>query len=218
MSHGRLSTSTLALAALLAACSPDATSPPGPTAQGARSAGDSPTAAPGQLPGSSANATAALAEGNYTFFIPKEYNGGIFGIDIDNEVKFLARRTAGGEISGHFSYVQSAGGQDFIFSGTVTCFLVYDTPVLQNFPEIPAGTANRAKWGGVIEESNDPTLPPGGFIWFQSIDNLGTRHPDLSTLSGFGNEAANEAFCNSPNPPNPNFGPHVLTRGNINVN
>ena len=43
--------------------------------------------------------------------------------------------------------------------------------------------------------------------WFQGFD-LGKRKkdpPDRSSLLGFGDEAANEAFCNSPNLPR--FGP-----------
>lgn len=213
MSSGRVFAGSLLLAALIAACSPDSIAPAAASGRGANADGDSPTATLPQR--SPATATAFLAVGNYRFFIPADFNGGIFGIDIDNDVRFLARRTAGGEVSGHFTYTQSAGGEDFIFSGRVTCLVVYDTPVLQNFPEIPAATGNRAKWGGLIEESNDPTLPAGGYIWFQSINNQGTGHPDLSTLSGFGNEAANLAFCNSPNVPNPNFGPHALGIGNI---
>jgi hypothetical protein len=207
-------TSILLLATALSACSTDSVTRPGVIRGGALQDRDTP--APSSSPTrTSSSATEALATGNYQFFIPAEYNGGIFGIDIDNDVEFLARRTAGGEVSGHFRYVQSAGGEDFIFSGTVTCLVVYDTPVLQNFPDIPAGTGNRAKWGGIIEESNDVTLPAGGYIWFSSIDNHDSGAGDLSTLSGFGDAAANEAFCNSPNPPNPNFGPHLLTRGNI---
>lgn len=153
------------------------------------------------------------AEGSYGFFIPADFNGGIFGVDIDNTVVFSAHRAGNGNIRGHFHYTQSAQGQDFIFSGDVTCLQVYDTPVLQRFPTIPAMAANRAKWGGVITQSNDVTQPPGRFIWFQSIDN--GAFPDVSTLSGFGTEAANEAFCASPNVPNPNFGPHAVNQGNI---
>jgi hypothetical protein len=160
----------------------------------------------------------AVANGSYHFTIPADFNGGIFGIEIDNDVSFTVRRSADGAVEGRFRYVQSAEGEDFIFSGSVTCFQLYDTPVLVRFPGIPAMTANRAKWGGVIEASNDATIPVGRFIWFQSIDNdgaPGSEHPDVSTLSGFGTEAANEAFCNSSNVPNPNFGPHAVSAGQI---
>jgi hypothetical protein len=79
-------------------------------------------------------------------------------------------------------------------------------------------TGNRAKWGGPIEETNDPGVPVGIFGWFQSIDNGegANSPPDLSTLFGLGNEADNEAFCNSDRVPNANFGPHVV-KGNIQV-
>ncbi len=62
---------------------------------------------------------------------------------------------------------------------------------------------NRAKIGGVITYSNDATQPVGRYAWFQVFD-LGKwpRGPaDRSSLIGFGDEAANEAFCNSPNLP-----------------
>lgn len=160
----------------------------------------------------------ATANGSYHFTVPADFNGGIFGIEIDNDVSFTVRQASDGTVDGRFRYVQSAGGEDFIFSGRVTCFQRYDTPVLAGFPGIPAMLANRAKWGGLIERSNDPTIPVGRFIWFQSIDNNGdpaAPHPDLSTLSGFGDEAANEAFCASANVPNSNFGPHPVGSGQI---
>ena len=162
--------------------------------------------------------SALLANGAYHFTVPADFNGGIFGIEIGNDVSFTAQRADGGTVSGRFRYVQSAGGESFIFSGRVTCFMLYGTPVLVGYPEIPAGVANRAKWGGVIEQSNDPTVPAGAYLWFQSIDNdsgPGAGAPDLSTLSGFGDEAANEAFCASPNVPNPDFGPHPVAAGQI---
>ena len=75
---------------------------------------------------------------------------------------------------------------------------------------------NRAKIGGVIEVSNDPTVPAGFYAWFQVFDNgEGAGAPaDRSSLIGFGDEAANEAFCNSPNLPR--FGPWDI-QGNIQV-
>jgi surface antigen len=159
------------------------------------------------------------ASGGYHFTVPEDFNGGIFGGAVGNQLSFDARRDASGAVSGRYNYAQTFGGETFVFKGSVTCFQVYDTPVLQNWPDIPAAVANRAKWGGVIESSNDPTLPPGGFIWFQSIDNGegAGAPPDLSTLSGFGDEAANEAFCAVANVPNPNFGPHAVEGGNVQV-
>jgi hypothetical protein len=75
---------------------------------------------------------------------------------------------------------------------------------------------NRAKIGGVVEQSNDPTVPAGTFAWFQVFDNGEgpDAPPDRSSLIGFGNEAANEAFCNSPNLPR--FGPWDV-QGNVQV-
>lgn len=64
----------------------------------------------------------------------------------------------------------------------------------------------------------DPDFPAGVFIRFQSIDNGegANAPPDLSTISGFGDEAGNEAFCASDAVPNPNFGPHRV-EGKIEV-
>jgi hypothetical protein len=179
-----------------------------------------PAADPSANRGTSARQRELSAAGVYSFTVPADFNGGIFGVEIGNRVAFVATRDRAGHVHGRFHYVQSAEGEDFIFSGRVTCLGVYDTPVLERFPGIPAQTLNRAKWGGVIEQSNDVTQPPGRFLWFQSIDNGHTRHPrapDLSTLGGFGDEAANEAFCASPNVPNSTFGPHAIAHGNIGV-
>jgi hypothetical protein len=205
---------------LTTACSPDAGSAPAPSVRGAFSAAEPPVAL-AATPGASASVASAAvveAQGTYHFVIPADFNGGIFGVEVENQVSFVARRGPDGEVTGRYRYVQSAEGEDFIFSGPVTCFQIYDTPVLVRFEGIPAMTHNRAKWGGLIEDSNDPTLPAGGFIWFQSIDNgvgAGQGFPDVSTLSGFGNEAANEAFCSIPNVPNSNFGPHAVASGDI---
>ena len=215
MSTTRRSLAPASLALALLACGPETA--PGPEGSPAGALSE-PLSAPaaGTPRSTGAPPLPVNAQGAYEFFIPADFNGGIFGVDIDNKVQFSAHRIGTGEIQGFYHYTQTALGQDFIFSGIVTCFQVYDTPVLQRFPAIPPMTGNRAKWGGLIVNSNDPTLPPGGFIWFQSIDN--GSFPDVSTLSGFGTEAANEAFCASANVPNPNFGPHALTSGNIQVN
>jgi hypothetical protein len=172
-------------------------------------------------PNPAQNGFTHIATGGYHFLIPADFNGGIFGGAVDNRLTFTAMRDADGNVSGSFNYEQTdfgTAGIPYTYKGLVTCFKVYDTPVLQNFPDIPAMTGNRAKWGGVIEETNDPGVPVGTFGWFQSIDNgEGSNSPaDLSTLFGLGDEAANEAFCNSENVPNPNFGPHAV-QGNIQV-
>lgn len=161
------------------------------------------------------------ASGGYHFLIPADFNGGIFGGAVDNRLTFSAARDAEGNVSGSFNYEQTdfgTAGIPYSYKGSVTCFKVYDTPVLERFPDIPAATGNRAKWGGPIEKTNDPGVPVGTFGWFQSIDNGegANSPPDLSTLFGLGDEAANEAFCNSDRVPNPNFGPHAV-EGNIQV-
>jgi hypothetical protein len=76
---------------------------------------------------------------------------------------------------------------------------------------------NRAKYGGEITVSNDPTVPPGTFIWFQAIDNGegADSSPDQSTGAGFGTAEETEAFCNSSTLPNPLFLSEVT--GNIQV-
>ena len=162
------------------------------------------------------------ASGGYHFLIPADFNGGIFGGAVDNRLTFHATREADGSVHGNFNYEQTdfgaGGGVPQTYKGSVTCFKVYDTPVLQDFPDIPAKVGNRAKWGGPIESSTDPTVPVGTFAWFNSIDNGegANSPPDLSSIFGLGDEAANEAFCNSPAVPNPNFGPHVV-QGSIQV-
>jgi hypothetical protein len=126
-----------------------------------------------------------------------------FGVEVWNRtLAFNARKYADGSVSGRFEYHQVVEGEAFIFNVEVTCMNVYD--------------GNRAKIGGIIRVSNDPTLPPGGYAWFQVFDNGegAQAPPDQSSLIGFGDEAANEAFCNSPNLPR--FGPWDV-QGNVQV-
>jgi hypothetical protein len=128
-----------------------------------------------------------------------------FGVTVVNRpLSFNARKYADGSVKGQFEYHQviPETGEVFKFNVDVTCVNVYD--------------GNRAKIGGVIKVSNDPTLPPGVFAWFQVFDNGegGNAPPDRSSLIGFGDEAANEAFCNSPNLPR--FGPWDV-QGNVQV-
>ena len=138
-----------------------------------------------------ANAVPASANGAAHWTIPLPNP---FGVEVQNRtLAFNARKYADGSVTGRFEYHQVVEGEAFKFNVDVTCLNVYD--------------GNRAKIGGVIEVSNDPTLPAGTFAWFQVIDNgEGTNTlPDRSSLIGFGNEAANEAFCNSA--ALPRFGP-----------
>ena len=115
-------------------------------------------------------------------------------VEVGNRtLSFNARRNADGEVSGRFEYHQVVEGEAFKFNVSVTCLQVYD--------------GNRAKIGGLIEVSNDPTIEAGTYAWFSVFDNGegAGASPDHSSLIGFGDEAANEAFCSSPNLPR--FGP-----------
>jgi hypothetical protein len=143
---------------------------------------------------------AAVGSAHWTIELPNP-----FGVEVLNRtLSFNARKDAGGNATGRFEYhqIEVATGATFKFNVDVTCLNVYD--------------GNRAKLGGVIVVSNDPTLPAGGYAWFQVFDNgEGAGGPaDRSSLIGFGDEAANEAFCNSPNLPR--FGPWDV-QGNIQV-
>jgi hypothetical protein len=127
----------------------------------------------------------------------------MFEVEVVNQpLTFSARKYADGTVSGEFEYHQIAGGEAFRFHVDVTCMNVYG--------------GNRAKIGGVITAGKDPTLPPGRYAWFQVFDNGEgpAAPPDQSSLVGFGSEAANEAFCNSPNLPR--FGPWDV-QGNAQV-
>jgi hypothetical protein len=126
-----------------------------------------------------------------------------FGVEVENRtLSFTAREYADGSVTGRFEYHQVVEGVSFDFNVNVTCLNVYD--------------GNRAKVGGVVEVSNDPTVPVGTFGWFQVFDNGEGANavPDQSSLVGFGDEAANEAFCNSP--ALPRFGPWDV-QGNVQV-
>jgi hypothetical protein len=126
-----------------------------------------------------------------------------FGVEVRNQpLAFNARKYADGSVSGQFEYHQVVEGESFNFHVDVTCMNVYD--------------GNRAKIGGVITSSNDPVQVPGRYAWFQVFDNGEGANdpPDRSSLIGFGDEAANEAFCNSPNLPR--FGPWDV-EGNVQV-
>jgi hypothetical protein len=144
--------------------------------------------------------TVATASGGVHWTIPLPNQ---FGVEVQNQpLSFHASKDADGNVAGSFVYHQIVEGESFNFHVDVTCMNVYD--------------GNRAKIGGVITHSNDPTLPPGVFAWFQVFDNGegANAPPDRSSLLGFGSEAANEAFCNSPNLPR--LGPWDV-HGNVQV-
>jgi hypothetical protein len=148
--------------------------------------------------GSGAAVLSANGSAHWTIPLPNP-----FGVVVWNRtLSFNARKYEDGSVSGRFEYHQVVEGEAFVFNVDVTCFNVYD--------------GNRAKIGGVIEVSNDPTLPAGVFAWFQVFDNGegAASPPDRSSLVGFGDEAANEAFCSSPNLPR--FGPWDV-QGNVQV-
>ena len=127
----------------------------------------------------------------------------VFGFVIPQTLGFSARKYSDGTVLGHINYQQTFEGSTFHFNATVTCMSVYD--------------GNRVKFGGEVQVSNDPTLPPGTFIWFQAIDNgEGANAPsDMSTGSGFGTNDENQAFCDASTPPNPLFLAPI--NGNIQV-
>jgi hypothetical protein len=130
----------------------------------------------------------------------------VFGTSTDIVARFLflAIREPSGQVRGRFRVSEAAEGSTFHYSGPLTCAGVYDFNGL---------TGNRAKVGGRIDATDDTSVGVGSFIWWQAIDNHGLHRPDQSTLAGFGDEAANEAFCQSSNPPR--FGPFDVVRGNI---
>jgi hypothetical protein len=140
------------------------------------------------------------ANGGYHWTVSED---DIFGIEVGNRLTVTARKFSDGSVGGVFVYDQAAFGDNFRFTVRVTCFNVYD--------------GNRAKVGSVVEISNDETLPPGVFAWFQAIDNGQGEGaaPDRSTLVGFGDAGQNQAFCDSP--ATPRFGPWDVT-GNLQVN
>ena len=76
------------------------------------------------------------------------YSWQTFGGAVDNRLTFHATRGADGTVRGSFNYEQTdfgaGGGVPQTYKGSVACFKVYDTPVLQNFPDIPAQSGNRA--------------------------------------------------------------------------
>ena len=140
----------------------------------------------------------ATGSANWTIELPNP-----FGVVVGNrELSFSVQRLSNATIVGRFEYQQVVEGVTYKFNVRATCMHIYD--------------GNRAKIGGVVEYSNDPTIPVGSFAWFQVFDNGegAGAPPDRSSLVGFGDEAANEAFCNSPNLPR--FGPWDV-QGNIQV-
>lgn len=143
----------------------------------------------------------ASASGGANWTLTLDFGGG--PIDIDQVLAFNAQRGSDGQVKGRLVYHQTAFGETFSFQADVSCIGVYD--------------GNRGKFGGPVTNSNDATIPVGTFIWFHVIDGgQGAGSADFSSGAGFGDEAANQAFCDSPALPNPVFLAEV-TSGNIDV-
>ena len=132
----------------------------------------------------------------------------VFGTqtDVIGKYAFVVAKDSRGNMRGVYRFSESVDGVTTHYAGPLTCAEVYDFNGL---------TGNRAKIGGRVDSSDDPSIPVGTFIWWQAIDNSGLGRADQSTLTGFGDEAANEAFCASANPPR--FGPFDVIRGAITV-
>ena len=148
----------------------------------------------------SGNAVVESASGGIHWTIPLP---NVFGIEVVSQpLAFDATKYSDGSVSGHFEYIQKAGGDTLKFGVDVTCVNVYG--------------GNRAKIGGIVTQSSDPTIAVGSYGWFQVFDNGegANASPDQSSLVGFGDEAANQMFCNSPNLPR--FGPWDVD-GNVQV-
>jgi hypothetical protein len=148
---------------------------------------------------------ALTARGRYHATVPPSVFGTIQPIRAD--FHFDARKTDDGRVSGEYSVDEYVDGTTYHYRGTMTCFGDYDFNGL---------TGNRAKLGGILTASDDPTSPVGTYLWWQAIDNdrAPTRSPNQTTLVGGGDDAANEAFCASSNAPV--FGPFAA-RGDLEV-
>lgn len=132
----------------------------------------------------------------------------VFGTQTDVVARyaFVVAKDIQGRVRGAYRFSESVDGVTTHYAGPLTCVEVYDFNGL---------TGNRAKIGGRVDSSDDPSIPVGTFIWWQAIDNSRLRRADQSTLTGFGDEAANNAFCASANPPR--FGPFDVIQGAITV-
>jgi len=103
----------------------------------------------------SGNAVVESASGGVHWTIPLP---NAFGVEVVSQpLAFIANKYADGSVSGHFEYIQKAGGNTFKFGVEVTCMNVYG--------------GNRAKIGGIVTQSSDPTIAVGRYGWFQVFDN-----------------------------------------------
>src|ERR1700750_3468772 len=143
-----------------------------------------------------------IAAGEDTIVVPAS----VFGTttDIIGRFLFVAVRDGQGRVHGLYRVFEASDAPTLRYSGALPCAGLYDFNGL---------TGNRAKVGGRIDATDDSSVAVGSFIWWQAIDNRGLHQPDQSTLPGFGDEVANEAFCGSSTPPR--FGPFDVLQGNI---
>ena len=130
-------------------------------------------------------------------------NPDFFGnpVEVRNLV-FNARKTADGEVSGHFQYQQVFLGNTFKFRGEMTCLNVI---------------GNRAWLGARILDATNPARI-GQFGWWQVTDNGEGDNDaaDLGGLVGIGSEARNEAYCADHPDDIPQVGPFPST-GNVQI-
>src|SRR5512132_4692215 len=125
-------------------------------------------AVPAAAASQSDSAVVESASGGINWTIPLP---NVFGVEVVNQLlAFNAVKYVDGRVSGHFEYIQKAGGDTFKFGVDVTCMNVYG--------------GNRAKIGGIVTQSSDPTIAVGIYGWFQVYDNgEGTNAaPDQSSL------------------------------------
>ena len=143
-------------------------------------------------------APVASAKGGYHWTLPED----VIGIEVLGRITANVTRFADGTVQGTWIHHQLFLDEAIRLVVDATCLGIYD--------------GNRAKVGGRITFSNDPDIPAGLFAWFQAIDNGegDGADPDQSTFVGIGDEAENEAYCNSPD--GPRFGPFDVT-GNLQV-
>jgi hypothetical protein len=146
----------------------------------------------------------ALAVGAYHVTVPPE----VFGTTtpVSSSFVFAAFKNRQGGVSGRYHYRESVDGTTTNYGGVVTCMSIYD---------FDGASGNRAKIGARVDETDDPTTPVGSFIWWQSIDEAAPGKPDTTTLAGFGDAAANQAFCDSSRVPR--FGPFAVDAGDLDV-
>ena len=177
-------------------------------ALGACGAGDAPTAVEEVHvtpldAANGANVVASASGGAQYTLEGVDFDGDGVPDPLPQHVSFTAQKSADGTVKGSIVYSQEFQGETFWLRSNVTCINVYD--------------GNRAKYGGLVLDANFD-IGEGVYMWLHSIDHgQGSGSPpDETTGIGIGDNAANEAFCDSPALPNPRFLTEI-TSGNIQV-